>query len=46
MLISSMLENMARDAGQPSPIMRVAPTGAAVYGINGRTLHAYKFAVL
>lgn len=40
MLLSSVLQNMARHCGRPNPIIRAAPTGVAAHGIGGRTMHA------
>jgi len=38
--ISTELENLASQESKPNPVMRLAPTGIAAFGINGMTAHS------
>jgi ATP-dependent DNA helicase PIF1 len=38
--ISTELQNLASQENKPTPVMRIAPTGIAAYGINGMTAHS------
>ena len=38
--ISTELQNLAFGENKPDPVMRVAPTGIAAFGINGMTVHS------
>ena len=38
--ISTELQNLAAQEDKPSPVMRLAPTGVAAFGINGMTIHS------
>ena len=37
---SLQLDELARQHGKPSPVLRAAPTGVASFGILGRTIHS------
>lgn len=38
--ISTELQNLASQENKPTPVMRIAPTGIAAFGINGMTAHS------
>ena len=38
--ISTELQNLAFHENKPNPVIRVAPTGIAAFGINGMTVHS------
>jgi ATP-dependent DNA helicase PIF1 len=38
--ISTELQNLASQENKPNPVMRLAPTGIAAFGINGMTVHS------
>jgi ATP-dependent DNA helicase PIF1 len=38
--ISTELQNLAFQQNKPNPVMRLAPTGIAAFGINGMTIHS------
>ena len=38
--ISSELQNLAVQENKPNPVIRLAPTGIAAFGINGMTVHS------
>ena len=38
--ISAELRNLASHENKPDPVMRLAPTGIAAFGINGMTVHS------
>ena len=38
--ISTEMQNLAFSEDKPGPVMQVAPTGVAAFGINGMTVHS------
>ena len=38
--ISTELQNLASQKNKPNPVMHLAPTGMAAFGINGMTIHS------
>ena len=38
--ISTELQRLASQENKPNPVMRLAPTGIAAFGINGMTVHS------